>query len=169
MRSAVEKQPSKKEKITVLILLVISLLYFGGCWKLKLGSWSNPGPGFIPFVVGISLFVSCGIKFYQVFFPKKNGGSPPAKKKGEEKNYWAVYGLLLSIIFYPILLGFMNFLITTILVLFVLFVLLRYKNPIFSLLLAVIIASASFFIFARFLGVALPSGALEEIFYAIGR
>ena len=164
-----EKQPSPKEKITVLILLAISLLYFGGCWKLKLGSWSNPGPGFIPLIVGISLFVSCGIKFYQVYFPKMNGGKPLVGGKGEEKNYWAVYGLLLSIILYPILLGYLQFLITTTLVLFSLFILLKYKSPIFSLLLAVIIASASFFIFARFLGVALPSGPLEEIFYALGR
>jgi len=169
MRSVLEKHPSTKEKITVLVLLVISVLYFGGCWKLKLGSWSNPGPGFIPLIVGISLLVSCGFKFYQVYFPKKNGGQPLVEGKGEEKNYWAVYGLLLSIILYPILLGYLQFLITTVLVLFALFVLLKYKTPIFSLLLAVFIASASFFIFARFLGVALPSGILEEIFYAIGR
>jgi putative tricarboxylic transport membrane protein len=169
MPSLVNKQPSTKEKIIVVILLGISFLYFGGCWKLKLGAWSNPGPGFVPFIIGISLFVSCSIKFYQVYFPKKNGVPSLVGGKGEEKNYWAVYGLLLSIILYPILLGYLQFLITTILVLFALFVLLKYKTPVFSLFLAVIIASASFFIFARLLGVSLPSGTLEEIFYAIGR
>lgn len=164
-----KSQPSKKEKITVLVLLVISIIYFGGCWRLKPGSWSNPGPGFIPLIIGFALFVSSGIKFYQVYFPKKTEGESSGKDKEGGKNYWAVYGILLSIILYPILLGYLSFLITTTLVLFLLFILLKYRNPIFSLFLAVIIASGSFFIFARFLGVALPSGILEEIFYSIGR
>ena len=164
-----KNQPSKKEKITVLVLLAISVLYFGGCWKLKLGSWSNPGPGFIPLVVGFPLLISSCIKFYQVYFPKKIDGKSSGEDKDEGKNYWAVYGILLSIILYPILLGYLNFLITTALVLFLLIMLLKYKNPLSSLMLAIIIASASFFVFARFLGVPLPSGALEEIFYAIGR
>jgi len=166
----VEKnQPSEKEKITALVLLVISVLYFGGCWKLKLGSWSNPGPGFIPLIIGFSLLVSSCIKFYQVFFPKRTEGTSSGEDKDEGKNYWVVYGILLSIILYPILLGYLKFLITTVLLLFFLSVLLKYKNPLSSLMFAVIIAGASFFIFARFLGVALPSGALEEILYAIGR
>ena len=113
-----KNQPSKKEKITVLVLLAISVLYFGGCWKLKLGSWSNPGPGFIPLVVGFPLLVSSCIKFYQVYFPKKIDGKSSGEDKDEGKNYWAVYGILLSIILYPILLGYLNFLITTALVLF---------------------------------------------------
>jgi hypothetical protein len=163
------KQPSKKEKITVLVLLAISVLYFGGCWKLKLGSWSNPGPGFIPLVVGFSLLVSSCIKFCQVFFSKKIGGKSSGEDKDEGGNYWAVYGILLSIILYPILLGYLNFLITTVLLLFLLFILLKYKHPLSSLMFAIIIAIASFFIFGRFLSVSLPSGALEEIFYAIGR
>ncbi len=149
--------------------MAISVLYFGGCWKLKLGSWSNPGPGFIPLVVGFSLLVSSCIKFYQVYFSKKIGGKSSREDKDEGKNYWAVYGILLSIMLYPILLGYLNFLITTVLLLFLLFILLKYKHPLSSIMLAIIIASASFFIFGRFLGVALPSGALEEIFYAIGR
>jgi len=169
MPPIVKKQTTTKEKITVLILFFISLLYFGGCWKLNLGSWSNPGTGFIPLMVGIALFLSTGIKLYQVYFPKKIEGQPSVEDKDEKKNYGAVYGLLLSIILYPVLLGYLKFLTTTILLLFPLFILLKYKNPIYSLLLAVIISSASFLIFARFLGVSLPSGALEEILYAIGR
>jgi hypothetical protein len=120
-------------------------------------------------MVGIALFLSTGIKLYQVYFPKKIEGQPSVEDKDEKKNYGAVYGLLLSIILYPVLLGYLKFLTTTILLLFPLFILLKYKNPIYSLLLAVIISSASFLIFARFLGVSLPSGALEEILYAIGR
>ena len=169
MPSIVKKQTAAKEKITALILFLISLLYLGGCWKLKLGSWSNPGAGFIPLIVGISLFFSTGIKLYQVYFSKNNKGSLPIEDKDEKKNYWAVYGLLLSIVLYPVLLGYLKFLTTTILVLFLLFILLKYKNPIFSLFLAGILASSSFLIFARILRVALPSGTLEEIFYAIGR
>ena len=164
-----KNQSSKKEKITALVLLAIAVLYFGGCWKLKLGSWSNPGPGFIPLVVGFSLLVSSGIKFIQVYFPQKDGGDSSGEGKEKGRNYWAVYGTLLSIILYPILLGYLNFLLTTALILFLLINLLKYKNPLSALMLALIIASASFFVFARFLGVPLPSGALEEIFYAIGR
>ncbi len=164
-----KEQASTREKITVLVLLAISLLYFGWGWSLKLGSWSNPGAGFVPRVVGIVLLCFAGVKFWLVFFGSREGKKPSSGTPGKSRNPRAVFGLLLAIILYPILLGYLNFLITTTLVLFLLFVLLKYRTPVFSLLVAGVFAVVSFFIFARFLGVSLPSGPLEEILYALGR
>lgn len=166
---AEKQQPSTREKITVLVLLAISLLYFGWGWSLKLGSWSNPGAGFLPRVVGIALLCLAAVKFWAVFFSSREGGKPPGGAPGRNRNPRAVYGLLLAIILYPILLGYLNFLLTTTLVLFLLFVLLKYKTPVFSLMVAGVLAVVSFIVFARLLGVSLPSGPLEEIFYALGR
>jgi len=63
---------------------------------------------------------------------------------------------------YPYLLDTLNFLVSTSLVLFVMFRLLRFRTTLISLLTAVATTVFSYFIFAGLLGVVLPAGAMEE-------
>jgi hypothetical protein len=56
----------------------------------------------------------------------------------------------------------------TLITVFLMLVLLRFKTLTFSFLTAIGITLISFVVFARLLGVALPSGLLEELIFRIG-
>jgi putative tricarboxylic transport membrane protein len=159
----------RKEKITALILFVFSLIYLYGCWRLKLGTMDNPGPGFIPTLVGFLLFLFTAAYLYRVFKGKRPEKGIAEKAAVQEPNYRVVVGILGSILIYPFLLGVLNFIIATLITMFLMLILLKYKNLAFSFFVALIITVVSFVVFARFLGVVLPSGILEELFYRIGR
>ena len=73
-----------------------------------------------------------------------------------------------SIIFYIFLVGYLKFIVTTLITVFGMLVFLRFKNLALSFLTAVAITVISFVIFARLLGVALPTGVLEELIFRIG-
>jgi putative tricarboxylic transport membrane protein len=163
-----EKSTPKKEKITGSVLWAFSLIYSYGCLRLKLGTMNNPGPGFIPAVVGILLLLCTGTYLYKVFKGKRSEKETTATSPAREVNYWVVFGIVGSIIFYPFLLGYLKFIGATLITVFLMLVLLRFKNLTFSFLTAIGITLISFVVFARLLGVALPSGILEELIFRIG-
>jgi putative tricarboxylic transport membrane protein len=159
----------RKEKITASVLWAFSLVYLYGCLRLKLGTADNPGPGFIPALVGILLFLCTGAYLYRVFRGKRSGKEPSEESpEAEGSNYRAVGGIVGSIIFYIIGVGYLKFLVTTLIAIFWMQVFLRFKNLALCFLTAVAITLFSFVVFARLLGVSLPSGILEELIFRIG-
>jgi len=163
-----EGKSQRKEKITALVLFGFSLFYFFSCWHLKLGTASNPGPGFIPVVIGSLLLLCTASYLRRVFgtkFSERRTGDIAA---GEAKNYRAIYGILACTAAYPFILEILRFLVSTSTAAFVMLILLKPQKPLFSFFLALGMAVASFLIFSRFLGVALPSGFLEELLFRIG-
>lgn len=156
------------EKITAAILLVFSLLYFFKGWSLQVGVPKNPGPGFIPIIIGI-LLVSC-TGFYMVRVFRKGGLEGKGEKRPEEKgiNYAAILGITACAILFPLILETLKFLTTTFVVSFFMFLVLRPKKWAFALFLAAGMSVSSFLIFSRLLGVALPMGFLETFFFRLG-
>ncbi len=156
------------EKITAAILLVFSLLYFFKGWSLQVGVPKNPGPGFIPIIIGI-LLVSC-TGFYMVRVFRKGGLERKGEKRPEEegKNYAAILGITACAILFPLILETLKFLTTTFVVSFFMFLVLRPKKWAFALFLAAGMSVSSFLIFSRLLGVALPMGFLETFFFRLG-
>jgi hypothetical protein len=163
-----EKSTSQKEKVTAVVLAGFSLIYLYGCLRLKLGTLKNPGPGFIPLLVGSLLFLCTSVNLYKVFKRKIRTEVKTEKGEGEGKNYIAIYGILGAAILYPVMLGNLKFILATMIVMFLMLALLKFKNLTYSVLTAFLITVISFVIFARFLGVALPSGMIEEFIYSIG-
>lgn len=163
-----ERGTLRKEKITASVLWVFSLVYLYGCLRLKLGTADNPGPGFIPALVGILLFLCTGAYLYRVFRGKRLGKDTTEESPETESNYRVVCGIVGSIIFYIFLVGYLKFIVTTLITVFGMLVFLRFKNLALSFLTAVAITVISFVIFARLLGVALPTGVLEELIFRIG-
>jgi Tripartite tricarboxylate transporter TctB family len=159
---------SGKEKVLAVILFGFSCLYLYGCLRLKLGILSNPGPGFIPLLVGVLLFVSTGAYLYRLYWGKDQRQEERREAAEEGVNLGALLGILASVISYPFLLGELNFILSTLVVLFAMLVLLKFRTPFHSLVLAAGVTVVSFLIFGRFFGVALPSGLLEELLYRLG-
>ena len=156
------------EKITAAILLVFSLLYFFKGLSLQVGVPKNPGPGFIPFIIGI-LLVSCtGFYIVRVFRKGDLGGKGEKTSEDEKKNYVAILGITACAILFPLILETLKFLMTTFVVSFFMFLALRPRKRAFALFLAAGMSVSSFLIFSRLLGVALPMGSLETFFFRIG-
>jgi len=158
----------RKEKLLAIILCGFSWLYLYGCWHLKLGALNNPGPGFIPLLVGILLCGCTGTYLYNVYQSKGRVQGEGEKTEEGGENFVVLLGILASIIAYPFILEKLNFILSTMMVIFVMLVLLKFKNAFYSFFLSFGITVIAFLIFAIFLGVSLPSGILEEFFYRLG-
>ena len=100
----------KKEKISLFFWLFLSLFFCVESWRLGLGNFHAPGPGFFPF--GASLVIGL---FVIVLFLKERGrriaenvGSPFQEKK--VRNLIYILGALFA---YPVLLNKLGFFFCT--------------------------------------------------------
>jgi putative tricarboxylic transport membrane protein len=163
-----EANRRRNEKITAVFLLGFSVLFFFKGLGLPLGTFQSPGPGFLPAVVG-GLLILCGAAYFLRVFRKKEGpeGREISPEEGR-KNYWAVGGIFLCALLFPLLLEPLNFLLTTFAVSFLMLLALQPKKWGRALVLAFFLSAGSFLIFARLLGVSLPMGALEVFLFRLG-
>ena len=155
-------------KVTAAILLIFSLFYFFKGWSLQMGVPKNPGPGFIPVIIGILLVSCAGFYMVRVFRKADLEGKGKRTSEGEKKNYAAILGITACAILFPLVLETLKFLMTTFVVSFFMFLVLKPKKRAFALFLAAGMSVSSFLIFSRLLGVALPMGFLENFFFHLG-
>ena len=158
----------RKEKIIAVGLFAFSLLYFYGSIQLKLGAVANPGAGFMPIAIAVLLLGATSRYLYQIFVSKEctsDKNSDGAALPG--RNSVTLY-LVGCLVLYPILLSTMDFLIATTFLVYGSLRLLQYKSKRRSALIAVILPVVTYFTFAKILGVALPTGALEVLLLHVG-
>ncbi|MGE5575928.1 MAG: tripartite tricarboxylate transporter TctB family protein [Syntrophothermus sp.] len=146
-----------QERAIAIGILIFALIYLASSIALSVGTLAEPGPGFMPAAVGTLLLLVASFHAYRSF-------RGPAGQGGE--NGWfkaAPLGIALATLAYPFLLRPLRFLLSTFIVLFVLFRLMRYKTTLISLIIAAAATVASFLIFSRLLGVVFPAGFLEDL------
>ncbi len=149
----------KKEIVTAIAMLIFSLVYLYGGVDLRVGTARNPGAGFFPLLIGLSLLVSSCLYLYQA--SRQPRAASNEDEPVEKLNLWVPAGIAVVIFVYPVLLRYMYFIPSTTLCLFALFRLMRFKGWTYSLLAALVIAVVIFVLFSR-LGVILPNGAVEQ-------
>lgn len=122
--------------------------------KLPFGSFATPGAGFLPFSVGVLMFLLSLILFIQSF------------SKGEEgrKTLWAKGGsgrvllILLSLVLYGLFLEKLGFILTTFLLMgFLLLAIGKVRKPI-VILLSLVSSLGCYGVFQVWLNVQLPRG-----------
>ena len=150
-----------KERIVAVGILVFALVYLAGSVSLKIGTPAQPGAGMFPTTVAFSLLVIAAFHAWRTFRTKREQG------EGRSWTELAPAGIAAALVVYPILLKSLSFLLSTFLVLFVLFRLLRFKTTLISFLTALATTVFSFIIFAGFLGVVVPAGFAEEFILKI--
>ena len=151
-----------KNKLTALSLFCFSILYLIGGWGLKMGSMRKPGPGLFPRLIGIGLFVSTGLYLWQVLKHETESNSLPGSAKTG-----VVVLLAGSILVYPLLLYYLNFILATFAVVYFMLIVLKYKGPAWDFFIALGLVIFSFMVFAMGLGVSLSVGPIEEIFFRL--
>jgi len=138
------------------VWLVLGLAVCIEAWRLTVGDFTRPGPGFLPFWAGALLALLSLISLIQTM----------AEKPDEEPSVWAGVNIaklglvMLALLLYVVLLDTLGFLVCTFLLLLFLF---RVVEPYrwYIVLLASALSLASVYIlFVRLLEVRLPSGVL---------
>jgi putative tricarboxylic transport membrane protein len=144
-------------RISPLIWLLFALYICVASLRLPLGSWRDPGPGFLPLGAGFGL----GILSVIAYFQRGSRKGEEAHLSRDSKGRWkCILFILLALCGYSVFLNFLGFLLTTFLLLLLLF---RFVEPqpwkivIGGSLLASV---ASYVVFEIWLKTQLPQGIL---------
>lgn len=147
----------KAERISPLIWLLFALYICVESLRLPLGSWRDPGPGFLPLGAGFCLGILSATAYFQRGSPKGEEGQGSKDSKGRWKS---ILFILLALCGYSVFLEFLGFLLTTFLLLLLLFRFVEpqpWKTVIGGSLLASV---ASYVVFEIWLKTQLPRGIL---------
>ena len=145
-----------------LFLIGFSVLIFAASLKLGTGDHQNPGPGFMALLASALLFflsLAVFIKNLRISRRKDQGDQ---EEENASRITWErlkkpiILGTALVV--YSLILEGVGFVIATFLLMFVMIVTYEPKKWYRDLLIAVLLASMSFFIFDRWLQVQLPAG-----------
>lgn len=158
---------SRKEAVTAVGFLVFSTLYLGSALRLKVGTAGNPGPGFLPILIGVWLSV-CALVWLVRLFVKKD--APPADRPEPAPprgNYRSIAGIFACTLGYPFVLEMLGFFVSTTGAVFIMFLLLSPKRPFAAFGLAVGLAGVAFLVFPILLNVPFPFGRIDEFLYRL--
>jgi putative tricarboxylic transport membrane protein len=108
----------KKDQMSSLVWLLAAIYICFESFRLPIGSWRDPGPGFLPLGAGLFLGILSIIVFLQASFA-------PAKEPGESlfprKTWRKMIFCLVALLGYALTLQVLGFLVTTYIFLFLLF------------------------------------------------
>jgi putative tricarboxylic transport membrane protein len=125
--------------------------------QLGLGKPRLPGPGFVAFLVGLSLGLS---GFILALFATINKKSTDNQTQ-ERGNWGRVIPVLLALFIFIFLLQPLGFLITTMLFSFVLFKMTEPKKCVIPALISLVVAFLSYLVFSVWLKIPFPKGFLS--------
>jgi putative tricarboxylic transport membrane protein len=155
---------SKAGLIPATVLLLFSFVYTLSAFSLKIGRLSSPGPGLMPLLLGLGLFV-CAL-VYLLQQARRDPQAPPSWiSPGGWHTHRLPLGIILQVAAYPFLLPWLGFLPATGIVVYSMLLLLRFKTPWVSLLVCIVMTLCCYLLFARLLGVVLPVGPAEQILF----
>lgn len=146
--------------IPIFVWIGLGLLVMALSYRLGLGGLRNPGPGLMPFLLG-SFLCAIAVYFLVTFLYRKQTREACAEAEQGRIHGWRLCLVLASLFAYALFLEPLGFLITTFLVLVILFGTLdnRWSTMLIASLLTALIA---YFLF-RYLGVQFPRGILKGL------
>jgi putative tricarboxylic transport membrane protein len=143
------------------IWIAIGISQCIGSIQLRLGNFSNPGPGLLPFITG-ALLGLFGLILMFSSISKESGEE--AEFNGQEilaKGKWKSILFVLLVLFgYAFLLKILGFLITTFIFFFLLFGLNEPKKWVMPLIFSGVTSGLSYLFFDTWLKVTFPRGIL---------
>lgn len=148
----------RAEQIICLLWIALAIWVCVGSWWIKLGTLSEPAPGFLPFGTGALLGILAISHLIQVTrqHPKKMEVELPWVNVNWEKGVYVVFALFA----YTLLLQKLGYLIDTFLLMIFLFRVLERKKWWVVLLGSLLIIGVSYLVFKVWLMVQFPRGFL---------
>ena len=145
-----------RDRISSLILLVFSFLVCVESYRLPvgIGSWNDPGPGFFPFWAGVIMGVLSFVAYLKALRTQGEDIGPWYSREKWKKVFW----ILVIIMAYAFVLERAGFVVSTFLLLFVLFRVVEGQRWGFAVGGSLAVAVLSYGIFDRWLKLQLPKG-----------
>lgn len=155
-----EQKVRSYDLLSSMVWFLIGLGFSLGGTRYGLGPLTAPGPGFLPFVVGVVLSL-LSIGLFVMTLRTKNGQQGKVNFWKEKKSWKNILYSLLSLIFFLVLLDHLGYIVTT----FVFFVYLikfvgkKRWGP--CILIAILGTFISYLIFGLWLEIPLPQGIIK--------
>lgn len=140
-----------------LFLLVTAIFVIGASLKMGLGDVGSPKPGFFPFLVGFLLFfLSLGI----IILAVRERHKDPAFKEWSSLRVSVLLTLAVLIV-YAISLEFLGYIVGSFFLFLYLFKVPAGKKWVFSVFMAIVVVSLSYYIFGVLLQAQFPKGVFH--------
>jgi putative tricarboxylic transport membrane protein len=139
-----------------LVLIFIGAGVIIGAIKLRVGSATEPQPGFFPFVGGVLLMVLSSILLVQAW----RGRSLGTKAFGELRRPTI---LILGMVAYVIIFDWVGYVVATIILSGIVLRILETKSWWVLIAVSLVLSVGSYILFDRLLGVTLPNGILAKL------
>jgi putative tricarboxylic transport membrane protein len=148
-----------------LVWVILGIGMCIGSVKLKLGDFHIPGPGFLPFLSGVSLGIFGLILTFSAALAKPGEGEEATYEKSQAKWNWKKFLnpliTLLILLAYLVLLEPLGFILTTFICLLFWFKLSEPKKWLMPLILSVSTSVLSYLLFSVWLQCQFPKGLLR--------
>jgi putative tricarboxylic transport membrane protein len=147
------------DRVSSIVLLIISILSCLGASPLRIGSLNDPGPGFSPFVLGVGIGVLSLLLLVKTKLKKKTAKEERAlwfRTTGQKK----IVFILLSLVLYGLLLEKLGYILTTFLLYIFFLKMVEPQRWYIAVGVAFLTSVATFVLFELCLNVPLPRGFL---------
>jgi putative tricarboxylic transport membrane protein len=141
--------------------MVLALVVAAEAGRLGFGTFSRPGPGFLPFLAGICLAVLAGIGLIQAAFKQRDAGGGSGFRGTDMLRIGMVSAVLFVYVFLWDSLGFLSSTFLMLLFLFRCVEPLRWRTVFVA---SSITLAFTYFLFSVLLGARLPSGHVWSYF-----
>ena len=147
---------NRLDQLGGLFWLVISIIVCVESIRAHIGTFKNPGPGFLPLCAGVALGVFAIILLTTSILRKRMEGKITNPFKGV--NWGKAILFLIPLFAYTIFLSWLGYLIATFGLMLFLFIIIERTKLWIEIMIALITVSASYIVFYRWLGIQLPRG-----------
>ncbi len=147
----------KYDQISSLLWLLFAIYICIESFRLPLGSWRDPGAGFLPLGSGLCLGVFSIIVYFQARFRKKDDVRGSWYSKERWKSLLIILAVLLA---YSLLLEFLGFLVSTFILLLMLFRLVQPRRWVVAVGGSALASILCYVVFEIWLKTQLPKGIL---------
>ena len=155
-----EKMTSKKYDLTIRFFwLVLGLFVVIYSYTLGLGRLIDPGPGLLPFLLGLIFLILSSVRLVTVMKSRETEETGEEKKKTE---YWRVVLIVVALLIWAFVLESLGFLIATLILMTLLYHAAGFKKWYVSIFWGFITVLITDFVFT-YLGVRFPPGILRPI------
>jgi putative tricarboxylic transport membrane protein len=145
----------KYDKISSLVMLGIAAFICMESLRLPLGSWRDPGAGFLPLGSGICLGILSIVAYFQARFRAGEDVWRPWYSRERRKSLLIILGVLFI---YSLILEFLGFMLSTFILLFMLFRLVERQKWVVAVGGSAIASIVSYAVFQVWLKTQLPRG-----------
>jgi putative tricarboxylic transport membrane protein len=148
------------------VILVVGFVYLATAIQMPRGSIAYPGPGFYPSVVGVFLVLTAAVCFGIALLQARkdrSAAAPAAPEAGNTKRIGTpTIQLLALLVFYAGSLPYLGFLPAIAVFLLLSMRIFGYRDWARSIVIAILVAGASYMVFVHWLSVPLPRGFLGD-------